>query len=244
MCLPVRKLVNTHVPPPITRSYFVGVELDDCIVPNPNHGHVLLPDSGTLPASSRSTPSSISDPPTAASVGPVLVYALCSKTTRMLIDVSSSKIPSKAFLLEHVTPRLPECMRPSFLAALADTNPQKVKAMPNSWLPPAQQGQRRAKEGVFLAGDALNMRHPLTGGGMSVALNDAIILTKLFGAGRSLIPKSIKSEHLTASLMLPQKQRKKSHSAYPPSKNERFAIWKIGWMFHLVWKHGIGSVKA
>ena len=127
----------------------------------------------------------------------------------MLIDVSSSKIPSKAFLLEHVTPRLPECMRPSFLAALADTNPQKVKAMPNSWLPPAQQGQRRAKEGVFLAGDALNMRHPLTGGGMSVALNDAIILTKLFGAGKPLIPKSIKSEHPSGVVDAPAKTTKK-----------------------------------
>ena len=32
------------------------------------------------------------------------------------------------------------------------------------------------KEGVFLVGDAWNMRHPLTGGGMTVAFNDIVIL--------------------------------------------------------------------
>ena len=41
---------------------------------------------------------------------------------------------------------------------------------------------------MLLAGDALNMRHPLTGGGMSVALNDVVILTDLLGGGKSLIP--------------------------------------------------------
>lgn len=33
--------------------------------------------------------------------------------------------------------------------------------------------------GVLLLGDAYNMRHPLTGGGMSVALNDVIIWRSL-----------------------------------------------------------------
>jgi squalene monooxygenase len=35
--------------------------------------------------------------------------------------------------------------------------------------------------GVILLGDALNMRHPLTGGGMTVAFNDSLILSELLG---------------------------------------------------------------
>lgn len=51
--------------------------------------------------------------------------------------------------------------------------------MPNSWLPPAEQGTKHSKEGVILIGDSWNMRHPLTGGGMTVAFNDVVILSKL-----------------------------------------------------------------
>jgi len=54
--------------------------------------------------------------------------------------------------------------------------------MPNSFLPPVQQGCRGAKEGAILLGDSWNMRHPLTGGGMTVALHDVVILTSLIGA--------------------------------------------------------------
>jgi len=50
------------------------------------------------------------------------------------------------------------------------------------------QGGRNSREGVLLAGDALNMRHPLTGGGMSVALNDVVLLTELLGGGKPLVP--------------------------------------------------------
>lgn len=48
----------------------------------------------------------------------------------------------------------------------------RIRAMPNSCLPPAP----IEKPGVLAVGDAFNMRHPLTGGGMSVAFNDCIIL--------------------------------------------------------------------
>ncbi|KAI5887401.1 SE-domain-containing protein [Schizophyllum commune H4-8] len=37
------------------------------------------------------------------------------------------------------------------------------------------------KRGVILVGDAYNMRHPLTGGGMTVGLHDAAILMRLLG---------------------------------------------------------------
>ncbi|TRM55843.1 squalene epoxidase-domain-containing protein [Schizophyllum amplum] len=37
------------------------------------------------------------------------------------------------------------------------------------------------KRGVILVGDAYNMRHPLTGGGMTIGLHDALILSRLLG---------------------------------------------------------------
>jgi squalene monooxygenase len=54
--------------------------------------------------------------------------------------------------------------------------------MPNSWLPAHPQHRSSKAQGCLLIGDALNMRHPLTGGGMTVGLGDAVILTELLGA--------------------------------------------------------------
>ena len=50
--------------------------------------------------------------------------------------------------------------------------------MPNTFIPPAQQG-KQTREGAFLLGDSWNMRHPLTGGGMTCAFNDVVILRDL-----------------------------------------------------------------
>jgi squalene monooxygenase len=51
----------------------------------------------------------------------------------------------------------------------------RLRRMPNSFLPPHRQA--RVRESVVLLGDAWNMRHPLTGGGMTVALNDVVLLS-------------------------------------------------------------------
>jgi squalene monooxygenase len=58
--------------------------------------------------------------------------------------------------------------------------------MPNSFLPPTEQGGHQSKEGAILLGDSWNMRHPLTGGGMTVALNDVVMLSQLLGQVESL----------------------------------------------------------
>lgn len=50
-----------------------------------------------------------------------------------------------------------------------------IRSMPNSFLPSAPV----PTPGLLILGDALNMRHPLTGAGMSVALNDALIWREL-----------------------------------------------------------------
>lgn len=47
--------------------------------------------------------------------------------------------------------------------------------MDNSYLP----ATRNREKGLFLLGDALNVRHPVVGGGMSVGLKDVVLLTRL-----------------------------------------------------------------
>ena len=63
-------------------------------------------------------------------------------------------------------------MREYFLEAVADG---QVRSMPNNFLAPAPVERR----GVMCLGDALNMRHPLTGAGMTVAFNDVLIIREL-----------------------------------------------------------------
>ena len=53
--------------------------------------------------------------------------------------------------------------------------------MPVSFLPSVEQGGNHTKEGVFLFGDSWNTRHPLTGGGMTVAFNDVVLLAQMLG---------------------------------------------------------------
>ena len=164
------------------RSNFVGLVLVDADLPAPHHGHVILgkPDPTAPPRDPNST---------TPDVGPVLVYQLATHETRMLVDVRGPKVPGNAelgpWLRKHVPPKLPPSIVPSFLAALDRAAAKEARAedrlrtMPNSFLPPYPQG--RDVQGAFLVGDSLNMRHPLTGGGMTVAFNDALILTEILG---------------------------------------------------------------
>lgn len=80
----------------------------------------------------------------------------------------------------------------------------RVRSMPNSFLPPVASFKR----GVILLGDAYNMRHPLTGGGMSVALNDVMIWRELLASVSRL------SDHdkILEKLKVFQWRRKQSHS--------------------------------
>jgi len=60
---------------------------------------------------------------------------------------------------------MPESVQPSYYASVEEG---KFKVMPNHLAPATP----KLKEGAVLLGDSLNMRHPLTGGGMTVALTD------------------------------------------------------------------------
>jgi squalene monooxygenase len=141
---------------PTCRSKFWGLELIDADLPRFQHGHVVLGDGA-----------------------PVLLYQIGSRETRALVDVPNdleSASPArggiKAHLRDVVLPSLPACVQPSFAKALDEG---RLRSMPNSFLPPSAQ----QFPGMIFLGDAMNMRHPLTGGGMTVAFNDVVLLRDL-----------------------------------------------------------------
>ncbi|KAJ6783218.1 hypothetical protein PWT90_01135 [Aphanocladium album] len=146
---------------PVARSKFYALELKDAALPAPGFGHVIIGNSF-----------------------PILLYQIGTHETRALFDVPHG-IPEAApaaggvknYLVNHAIPALPEAVRPTALAALESG---KLRSMPNSWLPPTHQVPR----GMVVLGDAINMRHPLTGAGMTVAFNDAVLLAELLHPDR------------------------------------------------------------
>ena len=148
-----KQYISRHV---VSKSRFWGLELIDAVLPKPLHGHVVLGDGA-----------------------PVLLYQIGSRETRALVDVpegldtvSTKNGGVKRHLRETVLPSLPECVKPSFERALDEG---KLRSMPNSFLPPSV----NRYPGMVMLGDAMNMRHPLTGGGMTVAFNDVVLLKEL-----------------------------------------------------------------
>ncbi|KAG2429450.1 hypothetical protein HYH02_014032 [Chlamydomonas schloesseri] len=133
-------------------SFFVGLRLTNCSLPVPNHGHVVL-----------------------ARPSPILFYPISSTEVRCLVDVPGEKLPGDlpAYLRATVAPQLPDVLRPAFLAALE--RPEAIRSMQNKLMP----AQPLHQPGALLLGDAFNMRHPLTGGGMTVALSDCALLVDM-----------------------------------------------------------------
>ncbi|KAK9097108.1 hypothetical protein Sjap_022605 [Stephania japonica] len=76
-------------------------------------------------------------------------------------------------------PQVPPEIYDSFVAAVDSGN---IRTMPNRSMPAAPY----PTPGALLMGDAFNMRHPLTGGGMTVALSDIVILNNLLKPLRDL----------------------------------------------------------
>ncbi|KAK3211024.1 hypothetical protein Dsin_015730 [Dipteronia sinensis] len=136
-------------------SSFVGLVLENCQLPFENHGHVILADPS-----------------------PILFYPISSTEVRCLVDVPGQKLPSVAsgemanHLKNIVAPQVPPEIRDSFIAAVDKGN---IRTMPNRSMPADPQ----PTPGALLMGDAFNMRHPLTGGGMTVALSDIVVLRDL-----------------------------------------------------------------
>lgn len=129
-------------------SFFVALLLKNVKLPYPNHGHVVL-----------------------AKPSPILFYPISSTEVRCLVDVPGAKLPSElaAYLKAVVGPEVPPELRESFLEAIESGN---IRSMQNKQLTCKPLHQ----PGALLLGDAFNMRHPLTGGGMTVALSDCRLL--------------------------------------------------------------------
>ncbi|MDO9164266.1 MAG: FAD-dependent monooxygenase [Methylococcaceae bacterium] len=132
-------------------SYFIGVILQNCDMPFPKHGHVFL--SGPTP---------------------FICYPISNNEVRLLIDFPGDQLPRKHLLQAHletnVTPYIPECMRNSYEQALQEGG---FKVMPNHYMA----AKPIVRKGAVMLGDALNMRHPLTGGGLTAVFSDIQILS-------------------------------------------------------------------
>eukprot|EP00128_Syssomonas_multiformis_P014505 Colp12_sorted_trinity150504_noHs@24128 len=176
-----KELINSTVKVP---SNFVALELHGCKLSQNQHAEVVLAD----PA-------------------PVLLYQIGSNDTRILIDVPGAKLPSnlngelKEYMKTNIRNQLPEYVQPSFDDALENG---RLRSMPNSFMPPSS---TRAP-GVLILGDAYNMRHPLTGGGMSVALNDIVIWRDLLRDVKDLS----KHDEILARTAVFHWRRKSNHS--------------------------------
>lgn len=147
---------------PEVPSCFVGLVLENCELPHANYGHVILADPS-----------------------PILFYPISTTEVRCLVDVPGEKVPSVAngemakHLKSVVAPQLPKQLQESFLAAVEKGN---IRSMPNKSMPAFP----NPRPGALLMGDAFNMRHPLTGGGMTVALSDVVVLRNLLRPLRDL----------------------------------------------------------
>ncbi|KAK4348570.1 hypothetical protein RND71_031325 [Anisodus tanguticus] len=143
-------------------SCFVGLVLENCQLPHENHGHVVLADPS-----------------------PILFYPISSTEVRCLVDVPGQKVPSISngemakYLKTVVAPQVPPEIKDAFVAAVDKGN---IRTMPNRSMPAAP----HPTPGALLMGDAFNMRHPLTGGGMTVALSDIVVLRDLLKPLRDL----------------------------------------------------------
>jgi squalene monooxygenase len=135
-------------------GFFLGMILDDYTLPNNQHGHVFLTEKN-----------------------PFLCYPISNSQARILIDFTDKIAPRKGaelilFLNQKIRPYLTPEMLTAFDITVAEG---RFKVMPNHYMP----SKERLLDGVLVIGDALNMRHPLTGGGMTVSLRDVNTLQLL-----------------------------------------------------------------
>lgn len=135
-------------------GFFLGLILRNVNLPLPGHGHVFITDSS-----------------------PFLAYPVTGNEIRMLIDFPGTMPPKKTPELRKelkvkVLPYLPAEMHMAFLDAVEEGD---FKVMPNHYMP----GKPNIGSGAVLLGDALTMRHPLTGGGMTATFTDVLDLGKI-----------------------------------------------------------------
>ncbi|KAJ1938114.1 Squalene epoxidase, partial [Linderina pennispora] len=129
-------------------------------LPMPHNGHVLLD-----------------------GVGPLLLYQLSETETRVLADIPGSSLPSDAsgklrtILRSSLANAAPKDRYPGLNALLLDTidKSKRIRVIGNKFIPAVN----NRIDGAVWIGDALNVRHPLTGGGMTVGHWDCVLFADL-----------------------------------------------------------------
>ncbi|KAL4347632.1 hypothetical protein GQ457_17G001870 [Hibiscus cannabinus] len=148
-----RFLCNPKVDVP---SYFAGLVLTNCKLPNENYGAIIL-----------------------AEPSPILFYPISSTEIRCLVDIPSRNVPSVSdgemahYLKTLVAPKVLPELYTAFIAAIEKKD--NIKMMPNKIMP----ADPHRTPGALMIGDAVNSRHAITGGGMTVALSDVVLLRDL-----------------------------------------------------------------
>ncbi|GFF56609.1 probable squalene monooxygenase [Aspergillus lentulus] len=94
---------------------------------------------------------------------PILVYQISPRQTRIFMDVPTG-LPSASPAAGGIKAHMLDGQVPKHAQFVSAPSEQKVP-------------------GLLFLGDALNMRHPLTGGGMTVAFNDVLLISKLLAPG-------------------------------------------------------------
>ncbi|GMJ06972.1 DROUGHT HYPERSENSITIVE 2, SQUALENE EPOXIDASE 1 [Hibiscus trionum] len=164
-----RSLCNPKVDVP---SHFAGLVLSNCKLPNESYGALIL-----------------------AEPSPILFYPISSTEMRCLVDIPSRNVPSVSdgamvhYLKSLVAPKVFPELYPAFISAIEKGN---IRVMPNRIMAAAP----NSIPGAFLIGDALNIRHPFTGGGMTVALSDVVLLRDLLRPLRDLSDASAVCKYL------------------------------------------------
>lgn len=106
--------------------------------------------------------------------------------------------------------QIPPEIYDSFIAAI---DKGSIRTMPNRSMPAAP----HPTPGALLMGDAFNMRHPLTGGGMTVALSDIVVLRNLLKPLRNLHDASALCKYLESFYTLRKVSLHSSFHNLPPT---------------------------
>ena len=147
---PVSKFLSNSKPQFV--GFMLGLIIENCNLPFKGNGHVIL-----------------------ANPSPILAYPVSKNKARVLIDFNKQdkKLSGEALkehLLATVLPQMPIELQKGFHEAVLRGG---YKTKPN-----IQFAARPVlRESTVLLGDSLNMRHPITGGGMTVALTDVRLLS-------------------------------------------------------------------
>ncbi|PVU99698.1 hypothetical protein BB559_000501 [Furculomyces boomerangus] len=162
---------------PVLKSHFVGFVIEhnqENPLPCPRNGHVFL--NGFTP---------------------ILMYQMSDTETRVLVDVPGTKLPNQSNgslrkYIEAAGSSLPDGIREAYQENLDKS--KRLRVMTNSYFPP----KKTRIMGAVFVGDSYNMRHPLTGGGMTVGYWDCVYLIR--NLSKAKIPDLSDSEAISEAL--------------------------------------------